>query len=815
MLKKTGVAILMIGQFLSLFAQEASPGIQDYHRLASPYLLGSGATVTSPMGIQGDILNPSLSADVQRLTLDLNYLGLYTNSDPGEIGGHSFNFGLSLPQRYGVWTGSFHFLNSSAPGYNYGTKLGLNVSLAKDLFPDFFIGAGLGTGLLFRPSEQIDSELTLSLGVFHRIQELGLMKNFQWGLSIRDIGKSILLEEGISNDIAWITPAFGTRFDLLYTDHITLALRGDVYSPLLQDLVLNGGLELTFFQWIHLGLSMETSLKDAASGNGGLLIPTLSLRMDFKTDLEDQSEFLSERGWARSEIRPSIGLGYLRNQNLAYGLGLNIPLGSIDTNPPQIEISYDQPQHISPNNSGINDYFALPVKITDERDVMAYRLEITDSQGNPVRLIENKEDRPETQDLMGLLDRFLAVKKGIQIPEEILWDGRNEEGSVVPDGTYQFTLWAMDDNENEAEIGPFSVVVDLEPPELALGVSSPDQLIFNPSNQAGRSTLTFEMEGSEEELWKLEVFNSLGSAVLTKEFPQQAPQSFQWDGKDNENNILPDGVYWAKMSAQDLAGNETASQIDNIIINTQVTPVTIVLEDGYFSPNGKGVKDQMVLLPQIPVRTGVVSWTLSILDSQNRVRNSFSGDQSNLPTGRFLFDGKEAGGQVLPEGAYRAKLELLYNNGNKPTSLSPEFVLDVTPPEVNLLIEGPAAFSPGGEGPRTEIPFVQRGTEEVQWTGEVFRKESNTPVRKVQWTGQPPARFTWNGVDDQGKLLEDGEYIYRLSSTDRAGNSNSKTSEPFLLDTRDREALLTAQDPAFSPNGDRVQDVMVLVLLKP
>jgi hypothetical protein len=122
------MSLLILGGVL--YAQETAfqPGGEDFYLFQAPYLLGTGATVTGGQSIQGDILNPAFSGDVQRTTLDVNFAGIL---DQGAHEGLGFNLGMTLPQRYGVWTGSLNFMNSSAEAYNYGTRFGAHLSFAK------------------------------------------------------------------------------------------------------------------------------------------------------------------------------------------------------------------------------------------------------------------------------------------------------------------------------------------------------------------------------------------------------------------------------------------------------------------------------------------------------------------------------------------------------------------------------------------------------------------------------------------------------------------------------------------------------------
>jgi outer membrane protein OmpA-like peptidoglycan-associated protein/flagellar hook assembly protein FlgD len=807
---RQSLAVCMILLGLGLFAQENSfiPGGEDYYLFQAPYLLGTGATVTGGQSIQGDILNPAFSGDVQRTTLDINFAGILDN---GSHDGFGLNFGATLPQRYGVWTGSLNFLSSTANAYNYGTKFGAHLSFAKSLYPGVSVGAGLNGGVAFLPSGTLDGDISLSLGILHRMEALGMMENFTWGFAIRDMGKTILQESGATPYPQMFTIALGSQFDLIYTDSFVVVLRGDLATPYFQDLVMTGGLEFQIPELLSFALSVEGSVQEYLNNNGRSLIPAASLTFNFLSDFGDGSEFLQEQGWSRSTLRPGASFAMLRENTMAYGVGLNASLGVIDVNPPLVTLGYNQEQFISPNNDGKNDTLKFKLSIEDERYVAGYELKIFDSDDNPIRSIKNKEIRPDTEDWQGVFDRLLAVDEGIEVPEFLTWDGKRDDGTLVEDGVYQFRFSSVDDNGNSITMGPYQLTVDNSQPQVTMSSQRPNDLIFSPNGDGNKDSISFNIDGSPEDLWQVEVINSLGTVVKTIRFEDQSPENYTWDGTDNLNGLLPDGVYSVRVSSTDKAQNYRSAQIDNIIINTEITPVTLTLEDGYFSPNGDGVKDTLVFTPNVPVRGGVKSWALRVLNEQGRTSWEITGNQSNLPNAPVEFNGKNFDQKLLPEGRYRAQMELTYVNGNKPVSTSPEFILDVTKPSVNLVMEGLPAFSPDGDGQRDNIPFLQSGSEEVNWVGEVISAEDNSVVKTLNFPRVPDEKFTWAGLGDNGELQTDGQYFYRLRAEDRAGNKNFAQSQVFTLDTKDRNAILTVQDVAFSPNGDRAKDRITFV----
>jgi outer membrane protein OmpA-like peptidoglycan-associated protein/flagellar hook assembly protein FlgD len=152
-----------------------------------------------------------------------------------------------------------------------------------------------------------------------------------------------------------------------------------------------------------------------------------------------------------------------------------------------------------------------------------------------------------------------------------------------------------------------------------------------------------------------------------------------------------------------------------------------------------------------------------------------------------------------------------YRNGYEASVFSPNITLDLTAPTATLRAEY-LAFSPNNDGSQDEMNFTQTGSDEAIWLGEVRRAgEPNEAVRTIRMSGQPPARFSWDGLTDSGAIAPDGNYTYQLSATDQAGNTGRSAAIAFSLSTADTPVLLTTDSRAFSPNGDGVKDSIAII----
>ena len=78
-------------------------------------------------------------------------------------------------------------------------------------------------------------------------------------------------------------------------------------------------------------------------------------------------------------------------------------------------------------------------------------------------------------------------------------------------------------------------------------------------------------------------------------------------------------------------------------------------------------------------------------------------------------------------------------------------------------------------------------------------KNPEIAVLEFNYGGFCPTEFTWNGLDKNGKIAQDGEYDLILTGSDMAGNTVvQKTAEHFVLDTSKTEVMLASSDLIFS-----------------
>ncbi len=795
----------------SLAASDPPAGSYLLPLLGAPIPAGSGPSATFLDAPWADRFNPAASGAQQRPVLDIGY-GLL--SDFGIQGlGTAINLGFDLPQPYGVWNGGLYFVSTpgSMTDLPLGTLAQLRGGISKDLFPNFLVGAALDTS--FGWNQDYGFGLCLDLGVIHKLGDLGFLKDFRYGAVLANIGKGYSTAASTWAVQAPFTLSGGARALLIRSDEFKIGAGLDLSLPSFIDLGLglSGSLVWRDMLTLRLGWGFP-SVRELAGGAKKNLLPSLAFMGTFPlSGLKDDS-FMAQQGWDKSELRPALAVTPLYGSVYSISTGLTLPLGVVDQKGPDISAQFPTtdwgPWYLSPNADGKLDILDIPIHIVDQRYIASYQMAISPSgQAEPVRTIANKESRPENEGFTGLWNRLLYVKTGLPVPEKLMWNGFGDGGERVPDGDYEVRISAIDDNDNRSEVGPFPVTVDTTPPLAELAVAD-GVMIFSPDGDGSKDTITLKQQGSVEDLWTLKVLNAAGTAVRSSLYKNAGPSDFIWDGKSDAGTVVPDGVYSFSLASTDRAANPFMKRLENVVVNTQQPPVNIMIDASVFSPNGDRVQDSLGLRPSVPVRTGLVSWKISILDKARREVFSLGSTNPAAIPERFLFDGRGLDGKNLPEGSYQARLAANYQNGFGPVALSPSFVLDVTAPVASVRTDRVAFNSAGSEG-QNRVNFTQSGSEEELWTGEILAANGRVS-RSWNWNQKPAPVLAWDGSDDAGAAVPDGDYSYRLRSKDRAGNRYQSPEIPVALDTEKKTARLVTDLRAFSPNGDGIKDVLAL-----
>ena len=804
-------SVAILAAAASLAGAQTVPSSGDLLSLYAPAVLAGGRSVTSIRVPVAHVVNPALTGVDERISFDFGYIAL-SPTRSGEDGlGNVVNVAATLPTSIGVWGFSGHYFGSELPAVQVGPLGALHASFAKELYPDVFLGAGLGVQVGEDPhAPEEEQEWAwgggLDLGFLHRPGVVGPIKDLAWGVAMRGIGKGV--SEPVDAYRVYapaFTPALGVTLTPLHTPDVAFSTSVDLWAPTFQALRMEAGAAISVGDFLRVHANYPFALVGAHDDEEFSPKFGFSLRFGFGLPETMQLVGYGQRDWSRGEVAVHPAAGPLREQVWALGLGTTVSLGVIDDEPPEVAIDSDEVEYRSPNLDGVRDDLTLPISITDSSGLVeGYMLMIEDEAGNLVRTIRNKDGGLERGGVEGAVDRLLATKEQIDIPESLRWDGRSSGGQVVADGAYYYSLEAWDDSGNRSRTALRTVVVDTVPPQAAVRAT---ELVFSPNGDGNKDTIAIQQEFSPEDRWEARMVDAADIAVITYDWDQEPPATLVWDGRRDDGALAADGVYSYQLSGSDRAGNRAEVRLSNIIINTQATPIALRTTDSDISPNDDGHDDSAQYLLDVPVQTGVERWELSVSNPSGQVVRLYSG-AAPVPD-QVAFDGRDDAGRVLPEGIYQAQLVINYENGNRPSADAPELLIDLTAPAA-IVKASLAVFSPDGDGNKDTVTIFQETFDEAEWTG-VVSSDSGEAVRTLTWRGTPEGSFVWDGRRSDGLPAADGTYYYLLEARDSAGNVGRSNAVELTVDTADTPVFLATNATHFSPNADGVADHIKLL----
>jgi len=396
--------------------------------------------------------------------------------------------------------------------------------------------------------------------------------------------------------------------------------------------------------------------------------------------------------------------------------------------------------YFSPDGDGVRDKAEVGFTVSE---AAAWSIEIRDSSGVVVRRVSGQGTQGAAT-----------------------WDGNDDAGKVLPDGTYTLVAGAKN-ADGEARAATVDLHIDTTPPRLGSAEVAPSPFSPNGDGQADSATVRFVP--GESGTARISVIGE-GDKVLRRLTDWRAvsasAQSVTWDGRISEGAKLvaaPEGRIAFEIAVRDLAGNSAKVRRSVVVDRTLgfpgVSPQTC-------SPNGDGARDTVAVAFKLTRRAGI---TLALVRGEDVLRTIKTGELAAGPQS-VTWDGKVAGGAFAVSGKYELRVTALGSIGV--TSVSESVTVDRFAPRFTVPATGSSTF-----GKTAKVAFSVRDpyspTVKVTVTvsdaagGAVATVECGwvTQGKTTTCSWKPPAR---------------GTYTLTFRAVDRGGNPEGSAGVTIL-----------------------------------
>jgi outer membrane protein OmpA-like peptidoglycan-associated protein len=260
-------------------------------------------------------------------------------------------------------------------------------------------------------------------------------------------------------------------------------------------------------------------------------------------------------------------------------------------------------------------------------------------------------------------------------PVEWMWDGRDKNQTLLPEGAYDYILYGEDLAGNRAILPVKGIYLSLKKYSLFLNV---EKKSFSTNEKASNRAVVITPVFSDTNgllSWTLFIYDEKKDLVWEME-GKEVFSRFIWDGRNNEGNFCRSGFYQARLKALYEDGMEVESVDAPIIIDNEVPEAGVSYQSLPFSPDGDGARDSLSILIQAKDLSGIRKWKLAIFDPDQRPFKSFYGE--GIPPEKINWNGRSDNGELVESSHdYPAQLSVEDNAGNEAKSKALPIKIDV------------------------------------------------------------------------------------------------------------------------------------------
>ncbi|HEX7472405.1 MAG TPA: FlgD immunoglobulin-like domain containing protein, partial [Candidatus Limnocylindrales bacterium] len=315
-----------------------------------------------------------------------------------------------------------------------------------------------------------------------------------------------------------------------------------------------------------------------------------------------------------------------------------------------------------------------------------------------------------------------------------------------------------------AQIARYSVVFDRVRPVVTSAGSTGNRL--SPNGDGRFEAVAFRLSATGGSAWNFSVVRLTGATTGRSVRSGAGIGSrvlFTWNGRADSGAVVADGTYRVTLRILDQAGN-WAARAWTVLVDARPPVIAATASPSPISPNGDGTADSAVLHW---ASSEPVSGTVSVRHGARVVRGwSLAGRAG----GTIAWNGRDAKGHTVPDGAYRVRVDGFDATGNR-TIVERTVVVDGS---AGFLRWATSAFDPqDGDQlqPTSRLTFRTTRTARVS----LAIVDARGVVVRGVWAARTVTAgahgWTWDGRGTGGAFVAPGSYTAILTVTSPFGTT--------------------------------------------
>ena len=499
---------------------------------------------------------------------------------------------------------------------------------------------------------------------------------------------------------------------------------------------------------------------------------------DFSRQQEDKNPRLLKDG--RYRIQIEIDAAPNREVNRTESGYLSVRLSSIiDNTPPELSSIASQ-LDLSPNGDTITDEVQIDYRLSE--DLAELELQFTNPLGRPA----------------------VSLTRLTEGDHSFTWGGTDGLGTILTDGVYTAQLHGTDKGGNVGTFGIDTIQIDTEPPTIAQLTPSRNSFQNTPIEQI---EVIFDVDDGS----LIDVDSTFTEILLLNSNGAQISGVISHDEEAGRITLMLDrsldssdenGVYTISVSGADKAGNIVVGEVSFTFDSVAPTVTSIATDAGELTPDTSTTTKftflDVTLADNIDSRVNTAS-TIRLSGAEG---TAVTGVQQQLGENGIRWT---PGFPLATDGSYDGRYTITVQSrdraGNE-VEIQIPFIYDTQAPELVLTSESGVQLntSQGAEAFLTSSLSVLTATFNDGNGGGIDFNKTSIAMFGFDPVGELPIPVPIQGTltsDEDNDTLEfrldqplerrngsqDGAYLIRVRSTDKAGNAETRTIE-LVYDTQ-------------------------------